>query len=211
MITGYSLTFATLLIIGGRLGDMYGHRRMFMVGAAIFGVGSLLASVSHSVPTLVLGEAIIEGIGASLMIPATLSILSTTFEGPERAIAFAAWGAVAGASVAFGPLVGGFLTTEYSWRWALRINVIVAPLFVIGALLFDAAATSAPARRPRIDVPGAAMIATGSFALVFGLSEGATYGMVAAAPGLRRSAGRHVWPATRPVSIVAGRVRRRRS
>ena len=112
VITGYSLTFATLLIIGGRLGDMYGHRRMFMVGAAIFGVGSLLASVSHSVPTLVLGEAIIEGIGASLLIPATLSILSTTFEGPERAIAFAAWGTVAGASVAFGPLVGGFLTTR---------------------------------------------------------------------------------------------------
>ena len=69
VITGYSLTFATLLIIGGRLGDMYGHRRMFMVGATIFGVGSLLASVSHSVPTLVLGEAIIEGIGASLLIP----------------------------------------------------------------------------------------------------------------------------------------------
>ena len=136
VITGYSLTFATLLIIGGRLGDMYGHRRMFIVGATIFGVGSLLASVSHSVPTLVLGEAIIEGIGASLLIPATLSILSTTFEGPERAIAFAAWGTVAGAAVAFGPLVGGFLTTQYSWRWALRINVIAAPLFVLGALLF---------------------------------------------------------------------------
>ncbi len=91
---------------------MYGHRRMFIIGAAIFGFGSLLASVSHSVPTLVLGEAIIEGIGASLMIPATLSILSTTFVGAERAIAFAAWGTVAGASVAFGPLVGGFLTTD---------------------------------------------------------------------------------------------------
>ena len=83
VITGYSLTFATLLIIGGRLGDMYGHRRMFVIGTVIFGFGSLLASVSHSVPALVLGEAVIEGIGASLMIPATLSILSTTFEGPE--------------------------------------------------------------------------------------------------------------------------------
>src|SRR5215813_8217566 len=69
VITGYSLTFATLLIIGGRLGDMYGHRRMFVIGAVVFGLGSLLASVSHSVPTLVLGEAIIEGIGASMMIP----------------------------------------------------------------------------------------------------------------------------------------------
>ena len=102
VITGYSLTFATLLIIGGRLGDIYGHRRMFVLGAAIFGVGSLLASVSNSVPTLFVGEALIEGIGASMMIPATLSILSNTFQGAERPKAFAAWGAVAGAAVAFG-------------------------------------------------------------------------------------------------------------
>src|SRR6185369_1823830 len=92
VITGYSLTFATLLIIGGRLGDMYGHRRMFVTGATIFAAGSLLASISHSVPTLFLGEALIEGIGASMMIPATLAILSNTFEGQERATAFAAWG-----------------------------------------------------------------------------------------------------------------------
>ena len=200
VITGYSLTFATLLIIGGRLGDMYGHRRTFMVGAAIFGVGSLLASVSHSVPTLVLGEAIIEGIGASLMIPATLSILSTTFVGAERAVAFAAWGTVAGASVAFGPLVGGFLTTQYSWRWALRINVIAAPLFVIGALLFMRK-DEPRAHRPRIDIPGAAMIATGSFMLVFGLSEAASFGLWRPLQDFS-IAGRTIWPATRPVSVA---------
>ncbi len=200
VITGYSLTFATLLIIGGRLGDMYGHRRMFVVGAAIFGVGSFLASVSQSVPTLVLGEAIIEGIGASMLIPATLSILSTTFEGPERAIAFAAWGTVAGAAVAFGPLVGGFLTTEYSWRWALRINVIAAPLFIIGALTLMRRDVR-PARRPGIDGPGAGMVATGSFALVFGLSEAATYGMFRPLQDFSIG-GRSVWPATRAVSIA---------
>jgi MFS family permease len=200
VITGYSLTFATFLIIGGRLGDMYGHRRMFIVGAVIFGVGSLLASVSHSVPMLVLGEAIIEGIGASLLIPATLSILSTTFVGSERAVAFAAWGTVAGASVAFGPLVGGFLTTEYSWRWALRINVIAAPLFVIGALLLMRK-DDPRAHRPRIDLPGAAMIATGSFLLVFGLSEAARYGMWRPLQDLTVS-GRLLWPASRPVSIA---------
>ena len=200
VITGYSLTFATLLIIGGRLGDMYGHRRMFMVGAGIFGVGSLLASVSHSVPTLVLGEAIIEGIGASLLIPATLSILTTTFEGPERAIAFATWGTVAGASVAFGPLIGGFLTTEYSWRWALRINVIFAPLFIVGALLWMRK-DERPARRPSIDVPGALMIAGGSFTLVFGLSEAAAYGMFRPLQDFS-VAGGLIWPATRPVSIA---------
>jgi EmrB/QacA subfamily drug resistance transporter len=200
VITGYSLTFATFLIIGGRLGDMYGHRRMFVVGAVIFGVGSFLASVSHSVPTLVLGEAIIEGIGASLLIPATLSILSTTFVGAERAIAFAAWGTVAGASVAFGPLVGGFLTTNYSWRWGLRINVIAAPLFVIGAFLLMRP-DRRPERRPGIDLPGAAMIATGSFALVFALSEAATYGMFRPLRDFSVG-GRVVWPADRGVSIA---------
>jgi EmrB/QacA subfamily drug resistance transporter len=200
VITGYSLTFATFLIIGGRLGDMYGHRRTFIVGAAIFGVGSFLGSVSHSVPTLVLGEAIIEGIGASLLIPATLSILSTTFEGAERAVAFAAWGTVAGASVAFGPLVGGFLTTNYSWRWALRINVIAAPLFVIGALVLMRP-DRRPTRRPGIDFPGAAMIATGSFALVFALSEAATYGLFRPLRDFS-VAGRDLWPATRAISIA---------
>ena len=88
VITGYALTFATLLIIGGRLGDVYGHRRIFIIGAALFGVGSLLASVSHSVGVMILGEAIIEGVGASLMLPATLAILSTTFHGRERATAW---------------------------------------------------------------------------------------------------------------------------
>ena len=80
VITGYALTFAALLIIGGRLADIYGHRRVFIVGAALFGAGSLLASVSTSVGELVLGEAIIEGIGASLMLPATLAVLSSTFK-----------------------------------------------------------------------------------------------------------------------------------
>ncbi len=175
VITGYSLTFATFLIIGGRLGDMFGHRRTLIVGAAIFGFGSLLASVSTNVPTLFLGEALIEGIGASLLIPATLAILSSTFTGRERAIAFSIWGTVVGAAVTFGPLLGGFLTTNYSWRWAFRINVIIAPLIVLGALLFMHI-DRRRAERTRLDAPGAFLIATGSFLLIFALSEGTTYG-----------------------------------
>jgi len=175
VLTGYALTVATLLIIGGRLGDIYGARRTFMVGAALFGVGSFLASVSTSVPTLLLGESLIEGIGASLMMPATLAIISNTFTGHERARAFAVWGAVAGASVAFGPVVGGFLTTNYSWRWAFRINLIVTPLAVLGALLFIRP-TPRGARRQRIDLVGACLVGLGAFLLVFGLSEGSTYG-----------------------------------
>jgi len=128
VITGYALTFASLLIIGGRLGDIYGHRRIFIAGCAFFSVGSLVAALSQGVPELILGEAVIEGIGASLMLPATIAILSSTFRGRERATAFAAWGAAAGVGSAIGPTVGGLLTTHASWRWAFGINVIVAPV-----------------------------------------------------------------------------------
>jgi EmrB/QacA subfamily drug resistance transporter len=200
VVTGYALTFATLLIIGGRLGDVYGHRRIFVIGAALFGVGSLIASLSTSVGELIIGEAIIEGIGASLMLPATLAILSTMFRGRERASAFAAWGATAGVAAASGPVVGGFLTTNYSWRWSFRINVIIAPLAILGAMLFMKEG-SPPERRPRLDFVGALMIASGMFLLVFALSEGGTYGFWwSIAPFV---IGRtDVWPRSFGISIV---------
>ncbi len=151
-------------------------------------------------PSLVIGEAIIEGMGASLMLPATMSIMSTTFVGRERATAFSAWGAVLGAAVAFGPLLGGFLTSNYSWRWAFRINVIVAPIAILGALLF-VRRTPRSDQRERVDVPGALLIASGMFMLVFGISEGSTYGWFAAKKSVE-IAGATIWSTTMPVSIV---------
>jgi EmrB/QacA subfamily drug resistance transporter len=200
VITGYALTFASLLIIGGRLGDVYGHRRVFVIGAALFGVGSLLASVSHSVGMMILGEAIIEGMGASLMLPSTLAILSTTFHGRERATAFATWGATAGVAAASGPVVGGFLTNFYSWRWAFRINVVIAPLAILGAMLFMRRGERGP-RTLKVDAPGAALIAVGMFSLVFALSEGGIYGWITPIKDFS-VAGSVVWPATRAVSII---------
>jgi EmrB/QacA subfamily drug resistance transporter len=200
VIAGYSLTFAALLIIGGRLGDIFGARRMFIIGAALFGVGSLIASLSTGVVSLVVGEAIIEGTGASLMLPATMSILSNTFVGRERATAFSAWGAALGAAVAFGPLIGGFLTTNYSWRWAFQINVIAAPIAIIGALLFMRKSPLS-GRRERIDVPGALLIASGMFMLVFAISEGATYGWFEPRKAFG-ILGTTVWPTSMPFSVV---------
>jgi EmrB/QacA subfamily drug resistance transporter len=200
VVTGYALTFASLLIIGGRLGDLYGHRRIFIIGASLFGAGSLLASVSWSVGSLIAGEAIIEGIGASLMLPATLAILSTTFKGPERGPAFAAWGATAGAAAALGPVVGGFLTTEYSWRWAFRINVIIAPVAIVGALIVMAKSAPDPHRR-QVDVPGAALIAAGMFLLVFGLSEGPSDGWLIPTKDVS-ALGTTIWPRTAPISMI---------
>ena len=200
VVAGYALVFATLLIIGGRLGDIYGHRRIFIIGVVLFGTGSLLAALSWSVPSLVVGEALIEGIGAAFMLPATLAILSTTFRGRERATAFAAWGATAGAAAAFGPVVGGFLTTNYSWRWAFGVNVIVAPFAIVGALTFMRKGTRAD-HRVRIDVPGAVMVAAGLFLLVFALSEGGTYGWLDPIKDFRL-AGSVVWPSSLGLSMI---------
>jgi EmrB/QacA subfamily drug resistance transporter len=199
-VTGYALTFATFLIIGGRLGDVYGYRRTFMIGASLFGIGSLIAALSTSVIMLVGGEAIVEGIGAALMMPATLAILSTTFTGHERGAAFAAWGAVGGASAAFGPVIGGFLTTNYSWRWAFGINVIVAPLAIAGVALFTAKSTNRRASG-RLDLPGALLISSAMFLLVFGISEGGTYGWWKPVKPLLIGS-LDVWPSTRFVAIT---------
>ncbi len=200
VIAGYSLTFASLLIVGGRLGDLYGHRRLFVIGAALFGTGSFIASVATSVGVLIIGEAVVEGTGAALMMPSTLAILSATFRGRERATAFAAWGAAAGAAVAFGPVLGGYLTTNYSWRWSFRINVILAPLAVIGAMALMHRSPRADRRIP-IDALGAALIASGTFFVVFALSQGPTYGWFAPIESLEVG-GVHLWPDAMPVSAA---------
>jgi EmrB/QacA subfamily drug resistance transporter len=200
VITGYALTFASLLIIGGRLGDVFGHRRIFVIGAALFGGGSLLAALSWGIPSLIVGEALIEGIGASLMLPTTLAVISTTFHGRERATAFAAWGATVGVGAALGPVVGGFLTTNYSWRWAFGINVIVAPLAIVGAMVFISRSRP-PARRISIDVPGAILVASGMFLFVFALSEGARYGWFRPLQPFTLG-GAAIWPDDRAVSIT---------
>ncbi|MCU1361534.1 MAG: drug resistance transporter, EmrB/QacA subfamily, partial [Ilumatobacteraceae bacterium] len=199
VITGYSLTYAALLIVGGRLGDIYGHRRLFLIGVALFGAGSLIASQSSSVGELIIGEAVIEGIGAALMMPASLSILSTTFRGEERARAFAVWGASVGAAAAFGPVLGGFLTTNYSWRWSFGINVVIAPIALIGAWLLVPLGTRK--QRIPIDLPGAALTALGMFMVVFALSEGGEYGWLKPISDFKVG-GATIWPGSLPVGIV---------
>ena len=177
VITGYALTFATP---AHHRRPARRHLRRTAASSSSAPRCSASARCSRrsrrSVPELIVGEAIIEGIGASLMLPATLAILSTTFQGRERATAFAAWGATAGVGVAFGPVVGGFLTTNYSWRWSFRINVIVAPLAIIGALLFMRRGRPRRAAHRASTSRARCLIAVGMFLLVFALSEGATYG-----------------------------------
>lgn len=175
VITGYALVFASLLVTGGRLGDIHGARKAFMAGATLFGIGSAIASVAPSVWVLIVGESVIEGIGASLMMPASLAIVSNTFKGRERGSAFAAWAAVMGAGTAFGPVVGGYLTTYHSWRWAFRINVLVAPIAVLAAWLL--VRRDPPRHRQQLDVPGALLAGGGTFSLVFAISRSEEHGI----------------------------------
>ena len=178
VITAYALVLAALTITGGRLGDLFGRKKMFISGAIIFAAGSLLASVSHRLGVLVAGESIIEGIGAALMMPATASLLISTFKGRERAIAFGVWGSVAGAASAIGPILGGYLTTHYSWRWGFRINVFVAAVLVLGSVLIRESRDTA--EKAQLDILGIILSASGLLAAVFGIIQSSTYGWIKA-------------------------------
>ena len=197
VISGYSLVFASLLISFGRLGDIYGRRRLFFTGASLFAVGSLIASLSHSVVQLFIGESLLEGIGAAMMLPATLSILSATFQGRERGVAFAVWGSVAGGAGALGPWIGGILTTDYSWRWAFRVNVVIAPLAILAGWFF--VKESKDERAKGLDLAGVAFVTLGLLALVFGIIEASRYGWWS--PIGDQSIGGWEWPVD-AVSIV---------
>ncbi len=173
VISGYALIIATLLITMGRLGDLVGRRRVFRIGVVLFAIGSFIASISQSAGVLFLGEAFIEAIGASMMLTSTLSLLASQFQGRERAIAFGVWGSVAGASAAFGPLLGGYLTTFYSWRWSLRINVFVAVIALLGSVVIK---ESKGRGGQRFDWLGTVFSGIGLAGLVFALIEGRRFG-----------------------------------
>jgi len=174
VITAYTLTIAALTITGGRLGDLFGRKKMFVIGAALFAVGSFIASISTNVSTMIIGESIIEGIGAALMMPATASLLVSKYHGRDRGIAFGIWGGVAAASTAIGPLLGGYLTTYYSWRWGFRINVVVAAILILGSFIIKEYRESGI--KMKLDFTGVLLSAAGMFSLVYGIIEASTYG-----------------------------------
>lgn len=174
VITAYSLTLAAFTITGGRFGDIFGRKKMFIVGAAIFALGSFIASISHNVSSLIIGESIIEGIGAALMMPATSSLLVSTYRGRDRALALGAWGGMAAAGSAIGPVVGGYLTTHFSWRWGFRINIFVAAILILGSLVIREARDKNI--KPTIDWLGVALSSLGMTSIIFGLIESSTYG-----------------------------------
>ena len=139
---------------------MFGQRRIFIIGASLFCAGSLLAALSWDIPSLIVGEAIIEGIGASLMLPDHVVHHLHHVPGPRARHGVRRLGRDGRRRGRAGPVIGGFLTTNYTWRWAFGINVIVAPLAILGVLLF-VRRDEPRRRRISIDVPGACLIAVG--------------------------------------------------
>jgi len=178
VITAYALTIAAFTVTGGRLGDLFGRKKMFKLGAVLFAIGSLMASYSHTVGQMIIGESIIEGIGAALMMPATASLLTSTFRGPSRAMAMGIWGGIAGAASAVGPILGGYLTTNYSWRWGFRINVVVAIILLIGSVIIKEYRDEE--EKPALDWRGVILSSVGLFTLVFGIIESSSYGWIKA-------------------------------
>ncbi len=174
VITAYTLILSAFTITGGRLGDLFGRKRMFILGAIIFAIGSFVASISKNVGMMIVGEAVIEGIGAALMLPATASLLVSNFKGKERSIAFGIWGGIAAASSAIGPILGGWLTTNYSWRWGFRINIFVAAALIIGSLIIRESRDRE--ERNSLDFVGVILSGLGMLSIVFGFIKATTYG-----------------------------------
>ncbi len=127
----YSLTFASLLILSGRIADRSGRKLLFMLGVVVFVVASVLVAASDSANTLIAARAL-QGIGGAMILPSSLSVINAVFVGKDRAIAFAVWGGTIGGMAALGPLVGGWLTTNASWHWAFLINVPIGIVVLIG-------------------------------------------------------------------------------
>jgi EmrB/QacA subfamily drug resistance transporter len=170
----YTLVFAALLLVFGALADKWGRRSMLVIGLSFFIVSSIFAAMSDSAGVLIAWR-VIQGIGGAMVLPTTLSIVNATFQGKERGIAFAVWGSTIGGMVAVGPVLGGWLTTEFSWNWAFGINIPLGVLITIGVFRFVTESKDNENTRG-IDWGGAILSVFASGSLVFGLIEGRNFG-----------------------------------
>ena len=169
VISAYALVFGGLLLLGGRAADLLGRRRVFLAGVIVFTVASLFAGLAWSEESLIAARAL-QGLGAAIISPAALSMLSTTFaEGKERNIALGVWGAVGGFGAAAGVLLGGVLTDALSWEWIFFVNIPVgATAFVLAPFLLE---ESRDAHVKRFDAAGAALVTVGLSTLVYAITQ----------------------------------------
>jgi MFS family permease len=174
VIALYALVMAGLMLTGGKLGDLWGRRRAFVIGLCIYGAGSALTAASWSVPSLTLGWSILEGIGAALVLPAMVALVASNFKGQDRALAYGVLGGVAGAGIAVGPILGGWVTTELSWRLVFAGEVVVALGILAGTRLINEPARTVPAAG--LDWVGGVLSALGLGIMVLGVLQASNWG-----------------------------------
>ncbi|MEV6279515.1 DHA2 family efflux MFS transporter permease subunit [Nocardia sp. NPDC051832] len=167
----YAIVFAALLLLAGRWSDLYGARRVFLIGLLVFGATSLLAAIAPN-GELLIAARFAQGAGGALILPTSLALVNATFTGKARGQAFAVWGSTIGAAAAVGPLLGGWLA-DFSWRWAFGVNLPLVALILAGVLVF---LPKSPRTRGQVDVLGAALSAIGLGVLAYALIEGRTHG-----------------------------------
>ncbi|WP_433563327.1 MFS transporter [Nocardia sp. CA-151230] len=194
----YAVVLAALLITSGRLGDRLGRRKMFALGVVIFVLGSVLSAQAHSAWPLLLGRTV-QGIGAAGVMPGTLATMNALFRGRDRVIAFAVWGSVISGVAAIGPLLGGWLTTYFTWPWIFLVNVPLGVVVLIGLVLYVPETRMGKAA-PGLDVDGFLLSAAGFALLVFALIEGQTYGW--GKPLREFPLAGWNWPASAPISLI---------
>ena len=174
VVNGYALTFAVIMLTGGKLADMLGRRRIFIAGLAIFTLSSLACGLASG-PEMLIGARIAQGVGAAFMNPATLSIITATFPPRQRGMAIGIWAGTAGMALAIGPLLGGVITQKIAWSWIFFVNVPVGILAIVVARLAIRESRDTSAEQ-RLDLPGLVASGIGLFALTYGLIEANTYG-----------------------------------
>ena len=177
IVTGYALSFAALMLIGGKLADAYGRRLIFVAGILLFTGASLWCGLADSGEMLIAAR-VVQGIGAALMNPATLSIISATFPPRQRGAAIGIWAGVSALALAIGPLVGGLLTEHLSWHWIFFVNVPVGAVAIAASYLLIT--ESRDETHESLDLPGLGTSALGLFALTYGLIEANDYGWTSA-------------------------------
>jgi len=178
VVTGYALTFGAFMLTGGKLADLFGRRLVFVTGLVIF-TGSSLACGLAGGASMLIAARVVQGIGAALMNPATLSIITVTFPARQRGTAIGIWVGVSALALAIGPLVGGLITEHINWNWIFFINVPIGLLGIVAAYVFIDESRDTSAEQ-RLDLPGLVTSALGLFALIYALIEGNNYGWTSA-------------------------------
>ena len=173
IVTGYALTFAALMLVGGKVADAYGRRLIFVIGIVVFTIASLLCGLAGSGEMLIAAR-VLQGAGAALMNPATLSIIAATFPPRERGTAIGIWAGTSALALAIGPLAGGLITEHLDWNWIFFVNIPIGILGIVASYLFID--ESRDETHERLDLPGLATSSVGLFALTYGLIEANTYG-----------------------------------